>query len=80
LCGVDSVQVTQTADVSFSDAVHDVPLHDIVSVEHYEDTYDLEDEEQTFKYRVAFEYLTRGSLDPAESHGGRSRDGSPWRS
>jgi transcriptional regulator with XRE-family HTH domain len=47
--------------------VHDVPLHDIVSVEHHEGTYDLEDEDQTFKYRVAFEYLMRGSLDPARS-------------
>jgi transcriptional regulator with XRE-family HTH domain len=47
--------------------VHDVPLHDIVAVEHHEGTYDLEDEEQTFKYRVAFEYLVRGSLDPAQS-------------
>lgn len=47
--------------------VHDVPLHDIVSVEHHEGTYDLEDEEETFKYRVAFEYLMKGSLDPAQS-------------
>jgi len=47
--------------------VHDVPLHDIVSVEHHEGTYDLEDEEQTFMYRVAFEYLVRGSLDRARS-------------
>ena len=47
--------------------VHDVPLHDIVSVEHLEGTYDLEDEEETFKYRVAFEYLKRGSLDPERS-------------
>jgi len=47
--------------------VHDVPLHDIVSVEHHEGTYDLEDEEETFKYRVAFEYLMRGSLDPVQS-------------
>jgi hypothetical protein len=47
--------------------VHDVPLADIVSVEHHEGTYDLEDEEQTFKYRVAFEYLRRGSLDPMQS-------------
>ena len=37
--------------------VHDVPLHDIVSVEYLEGTYDLEDEEQTYRYRVAFEYL-----------------------
>jgi len=47
--------------------VHDVPLHDIVSVEHHEGTYDLEGEEQAFMYRVAFEYLVRGSLDPAQS-------------
>lgn len=47
--------------------VHDVPLHDIVSVEHHEGTYDLEDEEQTFMYWVAFEYLVRRSLDPEQS-------------
>lgn len=47
--------------------VHDVPLYDIVSVEHHEGNYDLEDEEETFKYRVAFEYLKRGSLDPERS-------------
>ena len=47
--------------------VHEVPLPDLVSVEHHEGTYDLEDEEQTFKYRVAFEYLRRGSLDPTQS-------------
>jgi len=47
--------------------VHDVPLHDIVSVEHLEGTKDLEDEEQTFMYRVAFEYLMGRSLDPARS-------------
>jgi transcriptional regulator with XRE-family HTH domain len=47
--------------------VHDVPLHDIVSIEHHEGTYDLEDEDQTFKYRVAFEYLARGSLDTVQS-------------
>jgi transcriptional regulator with XRE-family HTH domain len=47
--------------------VHDVPLHDIVSVEHLEGTYDLEDEEQTYKYRVAFEYLMSQALDAAHS-------------
>ena len=47
--------------------VHDVPLHDIVSIENLEGDYDLEDEEQTFKYRVAFEYLTGCSLDPTQS-------------
>lgn len=46
---------------------HDVPLHDIVSVEHLDGTYDLEDEDETYRYRVAFEYLVRQSLDPAHS-------------
>jgi transcriptional regulator with XRE-family HTH domain len=47
--------------------VHDVPLHDIVSVEYLEGAYDLEDEEQTYRYQVAFEYLLGQSLDPAQS-------------
>ena len=47
--------------------VHDVPFHDIVSVEHLQGSYYLEDEDQTFRYRVAFEYLVRRALDPAES-------------
>lgn len=47
--------------------VHDVPLHDIVSVEYLEGAYDLEDEEQTFRYRVVFEYLLGQSLDPERS-------------
>jgi transcriptional regulator with XRE-family HTH domain len=47
--------------------VHDVPLHDIVSVENLEGNYDLEDEEQTYKYQVAFEDLVRWSLEPAPS-------------
>jgi transcriptional regulator with XRE-family HTH domain len=47
--------------------VHDVPLSDIVSVEQLEGSYYLEEEEQTFRYHVAFKYLTRHSLDPAQS-------------
>jgi transcriptional regulator with XRE-family HTH domain len=47
--------------------VHDVPLNDIVSIEHLEGSEYLEDEEQTFRYRVAFEYLVRESLDPGQS-------------
>lgn len=47
--------------------VHDVPLQDMVSVEHLEGSYYLEDEEQTYRYRAAFEYLVRHSLDPAQS-------------
>ena len=47
--------------------VHDVPLHDIVSIEHLEGTDDLEDEDQTYMYRVAFEYLKVGAFDPDRS-------------
>jgi transcriptional regulator with XRE-family HTH domain len=47
--------------------VHDVPLHDLVTVEHITASYYLEDEEQTFRYRMAFERLTEDSLGPAES-------------
>jgi len=47
--------------------VHDVPLHDIVSVEHFEGSYVLDDENQTYKYRVAFQYLVRQSLDITQS-------------
>ena len=47
--------------------VHDVPLRDIVSVEHLTGSYELEDEEQTFRYRVTFEGLLEKSLDPSES-------------
>jgi transcriptional regulator with XRE-family HTH domain len=47
--------------------VHEVPLHDIVSVELHEGSHYIEDEEQTYKYRVAFDYLRRQSLDPAQS-------------
>jgi transcriptional regulator with XRE-family HTH domain len=45
----------------------DVPLHDIVSVEHLEGSYYLEDEEQANRYRVAFEYLLERSLDQNQS-------------
>jgi len=47
--------------------VHDVPLHDIVSVENLDGNYDLEDEQETFRYRVAFEHLAKWSLDPDQS-------------
>lgn len=47
--------------------VHDVPLHDIVSVELLEGTHELEEEEETFQYRMAFEYLMNRALNPAQS-------------
>jgi transcriptional regulator with XRE-family HTH domain len=47
--------------------LHEVPLHDIVSIEHLHGTFYLEDEDHTHMYRVAFEYLTAHSLEPAQS-------------
>jgi transcriptional regulator with XRE-family HTH domain len=47
--------------------IHGVPRQDTVSVEHLEGTYYLEDEEQTYRYRAAFEYLVRHSLDQDQS-------------
>lgn len=47
--------------------VHDVPLHDIVSVENLDGNYDLEDENETFRYRVAFQHLVKWALDPDQS-------------
>jgi hypothetical protein len=44
-------------------------LHDLVTVEHITATYYLEDEEQTFRYQMAFERLTEDALGPAESKG-----------
>ena len=47
--------------------VHDVPMHDLVSVEHLDGSYHLEAESETYRYRVAFEHLHRYALDPARS-------------
>jgi transcriptional regulator with XRE-family HTH domain len=47
--------------------VHEVSMQDIVAVEHLEGNYYLEEEEQTYVYRVAFEYAVSRSLDPARS-------------
>jgi transcriptional regulator with XRE-family HTH domain len=49
--------------------VHDVPLADLVVVEQLTGSYYLEEEENTHKYHVTFEYLRANSHDP-----GRSRD------
>jgi transcriptional regulator with XRE-family HTH domain len=46
---------------------HDVPLHDIVSVELFDGSFDIEDEDQTYRYRAAFEYLLERSLEPGQS-------------
>ncbi len=47
--------------------VHDVPLRDIVSVENLTGSSYLEDEEETFRYRVTFDALRERALDAAQS-------------
>lgn len=43
--------------------VHAVPMNDIVSVEHLEGSYYLEEEEETYSYLVAFEYVQKRAMD-----------------
>lgn len=52
--------------MSFSQ-VHDVPLHDIVTYEHLTGTDYVEAEEDTYKYRVVFEWLKNSALSPEET-------------
>ena len=47
--------------------VHDVPLPDIVAVEHLTGNSYVEDEEQTFRYRVTFEALMARAADARRS-------------
>jgi hypothetical protein len=47
--------------------VHAIPLHDIATVEHLTGNYYLEDDEQTFQYRVSFEWLAENSLTPDQT-------------
>lgn len=47
--------------------VHEVPMHDIVNVEHLMGNHYLEDEEDTYKFLVTFQQLIASSLDPAPS-------------
>ncbi|MFI5063867.1 MAG: helix-turn-helix domain-containing protein [Streptosporangiales bacterium] len=47
--------------------IHDVPLNDLVAVEHLTGSYYLEDEEQTHRYRVSFETLLGDALNAADS-------------
>lgn len=49
------------------DPVHDVPLADMVEVEHLTGAYYPEGEEQVFRYRVTFESLTATALDKDRS-------------
>ncbi len=47
--------------------IHDVPLHDIVTFEHLTGTDQVEAEEGTHKYYVAFETLRDSALEPDET-------------
>lgn len=47
--------------------IHDVPVPDLVAVEHLTGTHFIEDEEETAKYRIAFTSLRDRALEPAES-------------
>jgi hypothetical protein len=46
---------------------YDVPFHDIVTVEHLDREYLIEDAADTNKYRVTFERLRAEALEPDES-------------
>jgi transcriptional regulator with XRE-family HTH domain len=48
--------------------VHEIPMPDIVTVEHLMGNYYLEDEEDTYKFLVTFQQLVAKALDPAASH------------
>jgi transcriptional regulator with XRE-family HTH domain len=45
--------------------IHDMPLADIVTVEHLSSTYYFEEEIDTHRYRLIFQALESGSLDEA---------------
>jgi transcriptional regulator with XRE-family HTH domain len=47
---------------------YDVPFHDVVTVEHLDREYLIEDATDTNKYRVTFERLRAEALEPNESH------------
>ncbi len=47
--------------------VHEVPMNDIVTVDHLLGSYHLEDEKDTRRFRVTFESLMAESLSPADS-------------
>jgi transcriptional regulator with XRE-family HTH domain len=47
--------------------VHEVPMYDIVNIEHLMGNHYLEDEEDTYKFLVTFQQLVASALDPASS-------------
>jgi transcriptional regulator with XRE-family HTH domain len=47
--------------------VHDVPLRDLVLVEHLAGSHSIEDEDEAYQYQRAFQKLMEESLAPAES-------------
>jgi transcriptional regulator with XRE-family HTH domain len=47
--------------------LHDIPLNDMVTVEHLTGSFYLEDEEQTYPYRLILDWLTSNSLSEEQS-------------
>lgn len=47
--------------------VHDIPLHDIVNVEHLTGSWYIEEEEDTYQYLKTFKSLVETSLGPQDS-------------
>lgn len=47
--------------------VRDIPMSDIVWIDHFDGVYYVEDDAAVFRYRVAFDHLLRRSLDPEDS-------------
>jgi transcriptional regulator with XRE-family HTH domain len=46
---------------------HETTLHDVVNFEHLSSELYVEDEKDTYEFRLAFEHLTEESLPPAQS-------------
>jgi hypothetical protein len=49
------------------DTVHDVPLGNMVEVEHLTGSYYLDDEDRTYRYQETFDSLSAASSDPDRS-------------
>jgi hypothetical protein len=47
--------------------VHDVPLRDLVVVEHLAGSHSIDDEDEAYQYQRAFQKLMDESLAPVES-------------
>jgi transcriptional regulator with XRE-family HTH domain len=47
--------------------IHQVPLNDLVSLEHLEGNFYLEDVDDTYRYKIAFEYVASRALGTQQS-------------